>query len=182
MPTRSSERDNESPWERRQRRAIALLLLLIPFGIPAGLFAPNLIAIMTSEDSFRGHDTGSDTARVELDHEPLRYRQDVPTIFEPPRTDTRELAKVLRPEPPENKEPLPPPFEFQAPDRDPEPDAGPRDPILVVDLPPPLEDEQIDEWEPDFFIVQLPGEGAYTQPPAVPEPNTGVLLGAGLIA
>jgi len=187
--TSSSEQEHEAPWERRQRRVVALLLLLLPLGIPAGLFAPNFIAIMTSENPISGLVVEPDSARVELDHAPLRYRQHFPPNFEPPRTHTRKLAKMFRPEPPpEPPEPRPRHFEFHTAKADPEKgNGGTGDAIEIVELPLPVDDGRRDDerregWEPDYFIVQLPSGGAYTQPPAVPEPGTGALLGAGLLA
>lgn len=194
MPTRSSERENESRWERRQRRAIALLLLLIPLGIPAGLFAPNFIAIVSHEDPFPGLDFDSSTARVELDHEPLRYRQPFSPIFEPPRTHTLKFAKLLRPKPPLELPPVTPPETLELPEprlQQPEfnayapapapRDDGPEEPIEIVEPWLPVDDPFDDDWEEDYFIFPLPLGSSYAQPPTVPEPGTGVLLGAGLI-
>jgi len=186
VPTRSREGDSESRWERHQRRAIALLILLLLFGIPAGLFAPNFIAIMTHEDPFPGHAFESGPARVELDHEPLRYHQHSPPIFEAPQTHTLKIAKLLRPAPPPEEpvfpEPRPQPPEFHASDPDPVVwNDPPEDVIEVVEPWPLVDDDFDDEWEPDYFIFPLASGDSYSQPPAVPEPGTGVLLGAGLI-
>lgn len=206
MPTGENEGQSESHWERRQRRLVALLLLLIPLAIPAGLFAPNLVAVITAEsDPSPGYGLEPEAPRVELDHEPLTHRRDVPRNWTPPPTHTAALARLLRPAPPANipkpsalpsEVPMlfaPPvqPSEFAASDPRPEPaesfDGG-HDESGEVDDP----NEADENWFPDdeefpgvlpgFFFVEFPTADSYNQPPAVPEPGTGLLLGAGLVA
>ena len=78
-----------------------------------------------------------------------------------------------------------PPFAYSEPDFVPEPEEigtdDQHEPLEAVEVPDPDPDGLYDEWPPDVFYAELPEGGAYTQPPAVPEPGTGVLFGAGLI-
>lgn len=115
MPTGANERQSESQWERRQRRFVAFLLLLIPLAIPAGLFAPNLVAIVTT-DTEPLLLLPPDEPRVALDHVPLLYR-----------------------------------YHFGG------------------------------GGQPKFFTARA-SASSRSMPPSVPEPGSGVLLGAGLIA
>ena len=54
--------------------------------------------------------------------------------------------------------------------------------IVVVALPFLEEDGPEETWGPEYFLAPPLSTGSYSQPPAVPEPGTGMLLGAGLIA
>ena len=71
-------------------------------------------------------------------------------------------------------------------DTGPEPsDTGEYDPgdsIEVVKLPDSGGEEINADFPTEYFIAGFSTGGSYAQPPAVPEPGTGALLGAGLIA
>jgi len=166
------------------------MLLLIPLAIPAGLFAPNFIAVMSTGDPYPGLDTAPDAPSVELDHVPLRYPRHFEQGQAPPQTHTAKLARLFRPAPPPEEpvlpEPPPPSPVITISEIGSVPsgfDVYPEsDPIEVVELSDSGEDHVYEEWPTAVFIAGLPTGDTYTQPPAVPEPGTGVLLGAGLIA
>jgi hypothetical protein len=183
-------RESDSRWERRQRRIAALMFVLIPLAIPAGIFAPNFIAVVTTVDRYPGETPANEDTRVALDHEPLRHPRHFPQGVTPPQTHTAKFARLFRPTPSPQESPLPdlpkPPQPSPALatfDVDAEPSAvDPGDPIETVDFFDSDEGDGNEEWPTEYFVAGLPAGDSYTQPPPVPEPGSGVLLGAGLIA
>ncbi len=169
LPTGASQRQSESRWERRQRRFMAALLLLIPLAVPLGLFAPNFVGIVTTgPDPFPGDDLAPDEPRVKLDHEPPRYRNFTRSSTPPP-THTARLARLLR------RAPTPPPLLALAP-------SAP-DPKKSIEVLFPSGKKFGGRELPLASIATFQtGEGSYIGSPVAPEPGTGLLLGSGLIA